>query len=110
MELPEIPREEAEGELMELPEIPTEEAEGELMELPEIPWEEAEERVGNKAEDPGTTEADTGPHLEIPMIPEDPEVVSVREGIQERIQAEIEHVDKGGGAGRRDVICSSGLE
>ena len=34
--------------------------EGELMELLEIPREEAEERVGNKAEDPETPEANTG--------------------------------------------------
>ena len=55
---------------------------------------EAEERVGNKAEDPEIPEAETGPYLEVPLIPEDPEVVKAREGIHERIQAEIQHEDK----------------
>ena len=50
--------------------------EEELKELPEIPREEAEERVGNKAEDPGTPEADTGLYLEIPIFPEDTEVLA----------------------------------
>ena len=53
-----------------------------------------EEKVGNNVVDPGTPEADTGPYLEIPIIPEDPEVVAGREGIHERIQAEIQHEDK----------------
>ena len=34
------------------------------------------------------------PDLEIPVIPEDPEEIAVREGIHERIQAEIHHEDK----------------
>ena len=43
--------------------------EGELTELLEIHREEAEERVGNEADGTGS-----GPYLEIPIIPEDPEV------------------------------------
>ena len=34
------------------------------------------------------------PELEIQVIPEDPEQIAVREGIHERIQAEIHHEDK----------------
>ena len=37
--------------------------EGELTELPEVHRKEAEERVGNKAEAQGTSEADNGPYL-----------------------------------------------
>ena len=35
-----------------------------------------------------------GPDLEIQVIPEDPEEKAVREGIHERVQAEIHHEDK----------------
>ena len=34
------------------------------------------------------------PELEIQVIPEDPEEIAVREGVHERIQAEIHHEDK----------------
>ena len=34
------------------------------------------------------------PYLEVPMILNDPEEMAVREGIHERIQAEIYHEDK----------------
>ena len=34
------------------------------------------------------------PDLEIQVIPEDPKEIAVREGIHERIQAEIHHEDK----------------
>ena len=34
------------------------------------------------------------PDLEIPVLPEDPEEIAVREGIHKRIQAEIHHEDK----------------
>ena len=67
---------------------------GELTELPEIPRAEAEERVGNEAEALGIPEVDTGPYLEIPIIPEEPEAIAVREGIYERIQAEKQYEDK----------------
>ena len=48
--------------------------------------------LGNKAEAIVTSEADNGPYLLI--IPEEPETITVREGIQERIQAEIQYPDK----------------
>ena len=65
-----------------------------MTELLEILRAEAEERVGNEAEAPEIPEADTGPYLEIPIIPEEPEAIAVREGIHERIQAEIQHEEK----------------
>ena len=34
------------------------------------------------------------PDLEIQVIPEDPKEIAVREGINERIQADIHHEDK----------------
>ena len=43
--------------------------EGELTKPPEIPREEAEGRVGNEEKDQGILEADTGPDLEIRIIP-----------------------------------------
>ena len=52
----------------------------------EVPRAEAEERLGNKA--------DNEPYLEIPIISEEPETIAMREGIHERIQAEIQHEDK----------------
>ena len=36
----------------------------------------------------------TEPDLEVPIILDNPEEMAVREGIHERIQAEIYHVDK----------------
>ena len=39
-------------------------------------------------------EAAVGPYLEIPVLPEDPEVVAAREGIHERIQGEMQYEDK----------------
>ena len=60
----------------------------------EIPIVEAEERVENKAETPEIQEADAGPYLDIPIIPEEPEVIATREGIHERIQAEMHHENK----------------
>ena len=67
---------------------------GELMELPEIPRAEAEERVENKVEALEIQEADTGPYLEIPILSEEPEVIATREGIHERILAEIHHEER----------------
>ena len=60
----------------------------------EIPVEKAEVMVGNKAEDPGAPEVDTGPDLDIPIVPEDPEVLDESEGIHRRINTEIQHKDK----------------
>ena len=48
-----------------------------MTELLEILRAEAEERVGNEAEAPEIPEADTGPYLEIPIIPEEPEAIAV---------------------------------
>ena len=55
---------------------------------------EPQERVGNKAKSRGIPEPDSGPYLEIPIIPEELEAIAVREGYHERIQAEIQHEDK----------------
>ena len=65
-----------------------------MTELPEVHRTEAGERLGNKAEAPGTSKADNGPYLEIPIIPEGPETIAMRGGIHERIQVEIRHEDK----------------
>ena len=63
--------------------------EGELIELMEVPREETEEGAREQPEDQGRTELHPEPDLYIPMIPEDPEVMAEREGVHERIQAEI---------------------
>ena len=47
--------------------------EGELTELLEIPVEEVEVRVGDQAEDFGAPKVDTGPDLDLPILPGDPE-------------------------------------
>ena len=65
-----------------------------LTELSEIPRAEAYERVENEVKVPCIQEADVGPYLEIPIIPEEPEDIASREGIYERIQAEMHHEDK----------------
>ena len=44
--------------------------------------------------DPVNPEITAVPDLEIPMILDDPEEMAAREGIQERIQAEIYHKDR----------------
>ena len=44
--------------------------------------------------DPVNLEITEEPDLEVPMILDDPEEMAVREGIHERIQAEIYHEDK----------------
>ena len=45
-------------------------------------------------EEQGRPELRLESDLEIPVIPEDPEEITVRKGINERIQAEIHHEDK----------------
>ena len=47
--------------------------------------------LGNEAKTQVTSEADNRPYLEIPISPEEPGTIAVREGIHERIQAEIQH-------------------
>ena len=59
--------------------------EGELTKLPEIQIEEAKGRVRGQAEDSVELELYTEPDLDIPILPEDPEVLAEREGIHERI-------------------------
>ena len=44
--------------------------------------------------DPVNPKITAEPDLEVPMILDDPEEMAVREGIHERIQAEIYHKDK----------------
>ena len=56
---------------------------GELTELPEVHRTEAEERLETRREALGTSEADNGPYLEIPIIPEEPETIAMRGGIHE---------------------------
>ena len=58
------------------------------MELSEIP------ETREQPEDQGRHELHSEPNLDIPMITEDPEVIAYREGVLERIQAEIQHKDK----------------
>ena len=64
--------------------------EGKLAELPEIPREETEAET----RDQGKLELYPEPTLDITMITEDPEVIAKREGVHNRIQAEIQHKDK----------------
>ena len=68
----------------------------EFKELPEIPLEEVEVRVREPLEDWSGLELYPEPDLDIPLLPEDPEVIAVREGIHKRIQLEIQHEDKEG--------------
>ena len=44
--------------------------------------------------DPVNLEMTAEPDLEVPMVLDDPEEMAVREGLHERIQAEIYHEDK----------------
>ena len=50
--------------------------------------------LGNDAEALVTSEADNGPYLKIPIIPEESETKAVREGIHERMHGELQHKDK----------------
>ena len=54
---------------------------GGLMELTEVHRTEFEERLGNKVEALRTSDSDNGPYLEIPISPEEPGTITVREGI-----------------------------
>ena len=66
----------------------------ELANLLKVHRTEIEESLGNKAEAPRTSAADNGPYLEIPISPEEPWTIAVREGIHKKIQAEIQHKAK----------------
>ena len=65
--------------------------EGELTELPKV---SLGERVMETRQHPVNPEITAEPVLEILVIPEDPEEMAAREGIYERIQAEIYHENK----------------
>ena len=62
-----------------------------MTEVPEVYRKKAEERLGNEAQAQGTSEADNRPYLEIPISPEEPGTIGLREGIHERLQADIHH-------------------
>ena len=68
--------------------------EGELTELLEAPLREAERGYIEPLGDQRNLEIPLEPALEIQIIPEDPEEIAVREGIHERIQAEIHQGNK----------------
>ena len=58
------------------------------MELPEVLREETEVGAKEQPEEQGRHELHPESDLEIPVIPEDPEEIAVREGIHERIQVD----------------------
>ena len=68
--------------------------EGKLTELPEVPREEMEVRAREQTVDQGRPDGHPEPDLDIPIIPEDPEVIAEREGVHKRIQADIQHKNK----------------
>ena len=53
------------------------------MELPEVPREEAQVGVREQPEDQRRPELHPEPDLDIPIFPEDPEVIAEREGVHE---------------------------
>ena len=63
--------------------------EEELTKLPQVPREETKVGAREQPEEQGRHELHPEPDLEIPVIPEDPEEIAVREGIHERIQEYI---------------------
>ena len=65
-----------------------------LTELLKAPLGKAERRPIKPSVDQRNLEIPFEPALEIQIVPEDPEEIAVREGIYERIQAEIHHEDK----------------
>ena len=73
--------------------------EGELMELPEV-------GARYQPEEQARHELHPEPDLEIPVIPEDPEEIAVRERIHEKIQAEIYHEDKEAEAAGEEILES----
>ena len=68
--------------------------EGELTDVPEIPREEAEVGVREQPTGPKRPELYPEPDQDIPILPEDPEIIAEREGIHKRIQAEIQQENK----------------
>ena len=84
--------------------------EGELTELLEVHRTEAKESLGNKTETQGISEANNGPYLEIQINPEEPGTIAVREGIHERIQAEIQYEAKEADAMAEKMLRSARME
>ena len=78
--------------------------EGELTELLETPVGEVEIMSRETTQDWRDPEIPLEPDLKIPVIPEDPEVIAVREGMLERIQAEIHLEDKEAGAAPEEML------
>ena len=72
--------------------------EGELTELPEIPVGERDRLFMETRPDAVNLKVTVELDLEVPMILDNPEKMAVREGIHERIQAEIYHEDRKRGA------------
>ena len=68
--------------------------EGELTELPEIPVVDRERVLRKMWMDPVNPKIIAVPDLEVPMIFDSPEETAARNGIHERIQAEIYHEDR----------------
>ena len=64
------------------------------MELPEIPVGERDRVFMEMRLGPVNLEVTVEPNLEVPMILNNHEEMAVREGIHERIQAEIYHKDR----------------
>ena len=67
---------------------------GELTELLEAPPDEGEQGSVELSVDQKNPEIPPEPALEIQIVPEDTEEIAVREGIHERIQAEIHHEER----------------
>ena len=74
------------------------------MELPEISVGERERVFMETRPDPVNPETTAEPDLEVPMILDNPEEMGVREGIHERIQAEICHQKKEIAAQDEDML------
>ena len=64
------------------------------MELPEIPVGDGDRLLKEMSMDPVNPEIIAVPDLEVPMIFDSPKEMAMREGIHERIQAEIYHEDR----------------
>ena len=74
------------------------------MELPKVPREETQVGARDQPEEQGRHELHPEPDLDIPVIHEDPEEIAVREGIHERMQAQIHHKDKEAEAAAEAVV------
>ena len=75
-----------------------------MAKLPEAPLGEAERRFQKPSLDGRDLEIHPEPELEIQVIPEDPEEIAVREGVHQRIQAEIHHEDMEAKAAAEEIL------